>query len=74
MHHEFQTATCPNCGKLNHVLLSFAGDSRANNDHEVARCFNCHADVLEARCCWIFSGETEAQALSRLRTVQGQAA
>jgi hypothetical protein len=74
MFEEFTTATCTKCGKLNHVLLFYSGDVRANRDVETASCFSCREDIVRERCCWIFTGETKESAVAGLRRVQGRLA
>ena len=41
---QTRQANCASCGKLNHVVIAYAGDYRAN-EHEEAACFNCEAIV-----------------------------
>lgn len=72
MYEEFTTATCNNCGALNHVLMFQSGDSRANSERETADCFKCREVVHEARCCWIFTAGSEEGAVERLRRFQRQ--
>jgi len=69
---ETRQETCPSCGKLNHIIVAYAGDSRAN-EREEASCFNCGAIVDREKCFAIFTGETEAAALSSLRGMQNRA-
>jgi hypothetical protein len=69
---EARQATCPSCGKVNHVIIAYAGDYRAN-ERENAECFNCDAIVDREKCLAIFTGETAEAALLHLRQMQNRA-
>lgn len=69
---ETRQANCASCGKLNHVVIAYAGDYRAN-EREEASCFNCETIVDRERCLAIFTGETPEAALLLLRRMQNRA-
>ena len=69
---EKQQKACPSCGTLNHIIVAYAGDYRAN-ERENATCFDCDAIVDQEKCFAIFTGETEAVALLPLRRMQNRA-
>lgn len=69
---ETRQVNCPSCGKLNHVIVAYAGDYRAN-EREEATCFNCEATVDREKCLAIFTGETPEAALLPLRRMQNRA-
>lgn len=69
---ETRQANCPSCGKLNYVIIAYAGDYRANEREETA-CFNCEAIVDREECLAIFAGETPEAALLMLRRMQNRA-
>ena len=69
---EKRQETCPSCGALNHVIVAYAGDYRAN-EREEASCFNCGETVDREKCFAILTGETEEAALMSLRRMQNRA-
>jgi RNA polymerase subunit RPABC4/transcription elongation factor Spt4 len=69
---ETRQTICPSCGKLNHIVVAYAGDYRAN-EREEAACFNCRAIVDREKCLAIFTGETADAALRSLRQMQNRA-
>jgi hypothetical protein len=69
---EKRQKACPSCGKLNHIIVAYAGDYRANESEDVT-CFGCSAIVDREKCFAIFTGETEEAALLSLRRMQNRA-
>lgn len=69
---ETRQTNCPSCGKLNYIIVAYAGDYRANERDEAA-CFNCEAIVDREKCLAIFTGETADAALRSLRRMQNRA-
>lgn len=69
---ESRQTICPSCGKLNHIIVAYAGDYRAN-EREEAACFNCQAIVDREKCLAMFTGETLDAALRSLRRMQNRA-
>lgn len=69
---ETRQKACPSCGRLNHIIVAYAGDYRAN-EREAVDCFDCGAAVDEEKCFAIFAGETDEAALLQLRRLQNRA-
>jgi hypothetical protein len=69
---ETHVVTCGSCGKVNHVVVAYAGDSRAN-ERETEDCWNCGAQVYSEKCFAIYGGETPEAAILSLRKMQGRA-
>lgn len=64
--------TCEGCETVNHVLVAYAGDYRAN-EREAVKCFDCGAELETEKCWAIFSGPTAEAALAPLRKMQNRA-
>ncbi|MCB2074964.1 MAG: hypothetical protein H6917_04920 [Novosphingobium sp.] len=69
---EERQKVCESCGKLNHIIIAYAGDYRAN-ERESTTCFDCGAVVDREKCLAIFSGETPEAAKLPLRKMQNKA-
>ena len=64
--------TCGGCGTVNHVVVAYSGDYRAN-ERESVDCFEC-GEQLETEKCWaIYSGPTPEAVLLPLRKMQNRA-
>lgn len=69
---DIHEAACPKCGTVNHVVVAYAGDYRANERESVA-CFDCGAHLETEKCWAIYSGPTPEAALVPLRKLQNRA-
>lgn len=67
-----ETHTCSNCGTVNHVVIAYSGDDRAN-ERESVECCKCGSHLHSEKCWTLFSGETQDAALLRLRKLQKRA-
>lgn len=68
---ETRKETCPRCAKINHIVIAYAGDDRANESKEV-QCLVCSAPLKGATCLAIFSGATPEDAEAPLRRLQNR--
>ncbi len=70
-HEELQVHTCGNCRAVNHVLVAYSGDSRAN-ERETADCFSCRNEIAAEKCWAIFAAASAEEAVAQLRRVQNR--
>ncbi len=63
---EARTVTCTRCDKINHIIIAYAGDERANESKRV-QCFACNGPLMGEKCIAILSGATIEEARTRLQ-------
>jgi ribosomal protein S27AE len=70
-HEDPRTEVCGKCQAVNHLLVAYSGDGRAN-EQETAKCFNCGNKVFSEKCWSIISASSAEGALQQLRAIQNR--
>lgn len=63
---------CDECGAVNHIVVAYAGDYRANEREDVA-CYDCGAHLESEKCFAMYSGPTAEAAVLAIRRMQNRA-
>ncbi len=68
---ERREARCKACGAINHFIIAYASDYRAN-ERETVRCYECGAEIDAEKCFAICAAPSTAEAEAELRSMQNR--